>query len=86
MSTDPRTVYLKAKAETCELLGFDPDHLSVAEATKVGVVVSLKLALDDLQAKLLTGQPIDSAKLLAASEALARFPPPRARAVAARWP
>ena len=58
---------------TCELLGLDPDHLTLAQKLRVSRVSALRLQIDDLEKAQLLGQPIDINKLVEASEALERL-------------
>jgi hypothetical protein len=88
--SDVRTVYARARAETAKLLGYgdDLDGLPAEASTRLDVACALRIALDDQAAKLLRGESTDVAKLLSASEALAKLlpatvlasPPPPANA------
>jgi hypothetical protein len=71
-----RAVYQKVRATTIALLGFDPGDLTPTQSAQVDVATALRFAIDDMQQRLLNGQSVDSQKLLAASEALARLMPP----------
>jgi hypothetical protein len=75
--SDVRTVYQKARIETCRLLGYgdDIDALSAERSTRLDLAVALRMALDDQAAKLLRGESTDVSKLLSASEALAKLLP-----------
>jgi hypothetical protein len=76
MSAATPTVYAKARAETCALLGYDLDGLTAEQATRLDITTALRLALDDQSGKLARGETVDVTKLLAASEALAKLFPP----------
>jgi hypothetical protein len=88
--TDVRTVYQRARIETAKLLGYgdDLEQLTAEQSTRLDVACALRIALDDQAAKLLRGESTDVAKLLSASEALAKLlpatvlasPPPPANA------
>jgi hypothetical protein len=67
--------YLAARAESCKLLGLDPDDLTPFEAIRCDVLTCLRLWLDSGQGQLLAGGNVDPAKLLAVSEALTKFVP-----------
>jgi hypothetical protein len=71
-----RAVYQKVRATTIALLGFDPGDLTPTQSARVDVATALRFAIDDMQQRLLNGQSVDSQRLLAASEALARLMPP----------
>ena len=73
--SDVRNVYAKARAETAELFGFDPNNLTTEQSTRVDVVCALRIGIDDLQGKIVRGESVDVAKLLSASEALAKLLP-----------
>jgi hypothetical protein len=75
--SDVRTVYQRARIETAKLLGHgdDLDNLSPEAATRLDIACALRIALDDSAAKLLRGESTDVAKLLSASEALAKLLP-----------
>jgi len=70
------TTYTKTRAEVLDLLGWAADSLAPAQTLRVDCAVALRLALDDLQGRLIRGQPIDMNRMLTASEALAKLLPP----------
>jgi hypothetical protein len=75
MSAAP-PVYAQARAETAAMLGYDLANLSAEQATRLDVCAALRLVVDDQGGKLARGETTDVAKLLSASEALARLLPP----------
>jgi hypothetical protein len=70
------TFYAKARAETAELLRYDLTCLTPEQSLRLDCAVALRLALDDLQGRIVRGETIDVARMLTASEALARLLPP----------
>src|SRR5262249_61805530 len=52
-----------------------PDELPVAEAMRLDAVFALKIALDEMRARLFAGEPVDHAKMLSLSEAIERYLP-----------
>jgi hypothetical protein len=75
MSITP-SVYGKARAEIIALFGWSADSLSPDQTLRVDCAVALRLALDDLQGRVVRGESADVARMLTASEALARLLPP----------
>jgi hypothetical protein len=75
MSITP-TVYAKARAEIIALFGWDADSLLPDQMLRLDCAVALRLALDDLQGRVVRGESIDMTRMLTASEALARLLPP----------
>jgi hypothetical protein len=69
-------VYAKARAEIIALFGWDADILAPDQMLRLDCAVALRLALDDLQGRVIRGESIDMAKMLTASEALSRLLPP----------
>jgi hypothetical protein len=69
-------VYAKAKSEIIALFGWDADILAPDQLLRIDCAVALRLALDDLQGRVIRGESIDMAKMLTASEALSRLLPP----------
>jgi hypothetical protein len=70
------TVYAKARAEIIALFGWDADSLAPDQMLRLDCAVALRLALDDLQGRVIRGESIDMGRMLTASEALARLLPP----------
>ena len=70
------TVYTKARAEIIALFGWDADSLAPDQMLRLDCAVALRLALDDLQGRVIRGESIDMGRMLTASEALARLLPP----------
>jgi hypothetical protein len=75
MSVTPQ-VYAKARSEIIALFGWNADSLTPDQTLRVDCAVALRLALDDLQGRICRGDSIDVARMLTASEALARLLPP----------
>src|SRR5580704_1553020 len=72
--------YVKARSETLSLFGWSADSLSPDQTLRIDCAVALRLALDDLQGRIVRGESADVARMLTASEALARLLPPSALA------
>jgi hypothetical protein len=75
MSITP-TVYAKARSEVLGLFGWNADSLSPDQMLRVDCAVALRLALDDLQGRIVRGESIDVNRMLTAAEALGRLLPP----------
>jgi hypothetical protein len=75
MNDDDATLYRKLRLETIGLLNFDPAALTTAQAVRVDLVASLRLALDHFTAMQLSGEKVDTAKLLSCAESLERLLP-----------
>jgi hypothetical protein len=73
--TDLSSLYLKVRAETAEMLGYDPGNLTPEQSMRLDCAVTLRLALDDQQSRIVRGESVDVSKMMAASEALSRFLP-----------
>jgi hypothetical protein len=73
--SDLQNHYGKAQSETAALLGYDLAHLTPDQSLRLDCAVALRLALDDLQGRVIRGESIDVAKMLTASEALSRLLP-----------
>lgn len=73
MSADIAAQARRLRAQTCELLGLDPNGLSVTQQLRVSRASALRLQIDDLESAQLRGQPIDINKLVDASESLERL-------------
>jgi hypothetical protein len=58
------------------LFGWNAGALSPDQMLRLDCAVALRLALDDLQGRLIRGEPIDMNRMLTASEALAELLPP----------
>jgi hypothetical protein len=69
-------IYAKARSEIIALFRWDADILSPDQMLRLDCAVALRLALDDLQGRVIRGESIDMARMLTASEALARLLPP----------
>jgi hypothetical protein len=68
--------YTKARSETAELLHYDLGCLTPEQSLRLDCAVALRLALDDLQGRIVRGESADVSRMLTASEALARLLPP----------
>src|SRR4029077_12233977 len=79
MSISP-TGYAKARSEIIALFHWDADSLSPDQVLRIDCAVALRLALDDLQGRIVRGESADVSRMLTASEALARLLPPSALA------
>jgi hypothetical protein len=79
MSITPN-LYGKARAEILALFGWDADSLSPDQTLRLDCAVVLRLALDAIQGQIVRGESVDVARMLTASEALARLLPPSALA------
>src|SRR3984893_11513700 len=75
MSITPQ-VYAKVRGEIIDLFGWNADSLSPDQTLRVDCAVALRLAVDDLQGRIVRGESADVARMLTASEALARLLPP----------
>jgi hypothetical protein len=75
MSITPQ-IYAKARSEIIALFRWDADILSPDQMLRLDCAVALRLALDDLQGRVIRGESIDMGRMLTASEALARLLPP----------
>ena len=75
MSITPQ-IYAKARSEIIALFRWDADILAPDQMLRLDCAVALRLALDDLQGRVIRGESIDMGRMLTASEALARLLPP----------
>jgi hypothetical protein len=75
MSVTPN-VYARARSEIIALFGWNADSLSPDQTLRLDCAVALRLALDDLQARVIRGESVDMNRMLTASEALSRLLPP----------
>jgi hypothetical protein len=76
MIGDLQSHYGKAQRETAELLGYDLACLTPDQSLRLDCAVALRLALDDLQGRIVRGESIDVNRMLTAAEALGRILPP----------
>jgi hypothetical protein len=74
MSVTPN-VYAKARSEIIALFGWNTDSLSPEQSLRLDCAVALRLALDDLQGRIVRGESIDVNRMLTAAEALAKLLP-----------
>ena len=76
----------KARAEACEVLHLDPDHLDAAAELRIDLFATLRLAIDAESAKAATASGVDLSKLNAAIGLMTQMlptalaPPPNDRA------
>jgi hypothetical protein len=63
----------RLRRDTAKLLGYDYANLTAAQSVRVERAAMLRLELDDCATKKLAGQPFDTVKYIAASEALERL-------------
>jgi hypothetical protein len=68
-------LYQRLRRETAVLLHLDIDNLSPAEALKLDLTATLRIAFDDLLGQQMSGQPINLEKLLALAEKLEHLLP-----------
>ena len=68
-------VYAKARSEIVALFGWNADSLSPDQTLRLDCAVALRLALDDLQGRIVRGESIDVNRMLTAAEALAKLLP-----------
>jgi hypothetical protein len=68
-------IYAKARAEIVALFGWGAATLSPDQVLRVDCATALRLALDDLQGRVIRGEAIDMGRMLTASEALSRLLP-----------
>jgi hypothetical protein len=73
-------VYVKARFEIIALFGWNVDKLSPDMTLRLDCAVALRLALDDLQGRVVRGEGVDVGKMLTAADALSRLLPPAALA------
>lgn len=67
--------FLAARAESCRLLGLNPDDLSPHEMIRCDLLTVLRLWLDGSQSALLSGGTADPVKILALAEVLGKLVP-----------
>src|SRR5258708_36183727 len=73
-------VYSKARREIIALFRWDVDKLSPDQTLRLDCAVALRLALEDLQGRVVRGESIDVARMMSTAEALSRLLPPAALA------
>jgi hypothetical protein len=79
MSITP-SLYTKARSEILALFAWNADSLTPEQMLRIDCAIALRLALDDLQGRIVRGESIDVTRMLNASEALSRLLPPTALA------
>jgi hypothetical protein len=79
MSITP-AIYARVRTEVIALFGWNADSLSPDQTLRLDCAVAARLALDDLQGKIMRGEAVDPAKMLPLSETLSRLLPPTALA------
>jgi hypothetical protein len=75
---DPAVAYEKLKAETAEMLGLATISTSLLENLQVDLVSLLRLQIDDLQGKVLSGEQVDFDRLSTALTMLRQLLPEKA--------
>jgi hypothetical protein len=74
MSDDHAEIFNSLRASTITLLGYDDvEHLSSAQEIRISRAITLRLTIDDLQARQLRGERIDVSVFVEASESLERM-------------
>jgi hypothetical protein len=73
--SDLRTTYERARGEVAAMFNYNLAELTPEQALRVDTATALRLALDDLQGRIVRGESVDIAKMLTASEALAKLLP-----------
>ena len=68
---EPRQLLDRMRKLTATLLGYDLSNLTPAQSVRLDRAAALRLELDDVQSRQLAGLPVDMAKFVVASEALA---------------
>jgi hypothetical protein len=84
---DRDRLYEHCRIETAKIMGVDPKRLTSTQRMKLDMAVSLRLALDTLQGKVIAGELVDIAALITANDTLSKLlpalaldePPPQAR-------
>src|SRR5262249_12931130 len=79
MSKKDVAEFKRVRADIAEMLGYRADKLTTAQQLRVDGVLALKVALDEMRAKLFRGEQIDHAKMLSLSEAIERYLPAEAK-------
>jgi hypothetical protein len=72
--------YAKARSEIIALFGWNAEGLTADQTLRLDCAVALRLALDDLQGRVVRGETVDVAKMLSAADALSRLVPAAALA------
>jgi hypothetical protein len=72
--------YSKARREIIALFGWNAESLTPDQTLRLDCAIALRLALDDLQGRVVRGETVDVAKMLTAADALSRLLPPAALA------
>jgi hypothetical protein len=79
MSVTP-AIYARVRSEVIALFGWNAESLSPDQTLRLDCAVAARLALDDLQGKIMRGEPVDPAKMLPLTETLSHLLPPTALA------
>jgi hypothetical protein len=70
---DDAEIFASLRASTIRLLGYDDiEHLTAAQEIRISRAITLRLTIDDLQARQLRGERIDVSAFVEASESLER--------------
>jgi hypothetical protein len=67
----------KARRESAELIGLNPDSLSPADTLRCDLISTLRLVIDDAGATVLDGSSTDLGRLITATESLIKLLPNR---------
>jgi hypothetical protein len=70
---DPAELFKSLRVSTCALLSYDADHLTAAQQIRLDRAITLRLIVDDLQARQMRGEVIDAKSFVSASEDLERL-------------
>jgi hypothetical protein len=74
MSEDHAAIFNSLRASTIILLGYDGiEHLTAAQEIRISRAITLRLTINDLQARQLRGERIDVSAFVEASESLERM-------------
>jgi hypothetical protein len=74
MADDQAAIFEHLRASTVRLLGYDDiEHLTAAQEIRLSRAITLRLTIDDLQARQLRGERIDVSAFVEASESLERM-------------
>jgi hypothetical protein len=72
---DPAATYERLKTETAGMFGYDLADLSLTQGLQIDLVSLLRLEVDSMQGKVLAGETVDLARLVAAHGLLAKMLP-----------
>ena len=75
---DPAAAYARLRIETAEMLRLNANSASLVEGLQVDLVSLLRLQLDDLQGRVLSGEQVDLNRLSTALTMLRQLLPEKA--------